>query len=228
MKKMLFATEFFLVSLIFLLPPLTFFPGKSTPAPQEIKLTFFCLSETLVCVLLLFHHKDLYLKKYKFTQKPDVFTRHSAVLLSFGILIFISIIFQIILCLLKRHFQENTGSFLDLVPPSSPLLWLSFFSALLCGAFCEEFLYRFYLPDFGSELFPVNRFPFWEVLSVLVFGFSHSYLGIAGILNAISCGTILRLLFLKTKSLAASAGVHFFYNLFTAFSAIFFSSTLHS
>lgn len=224
MKKLLFATEFFLVFLIFLLPPLRIFSEKSLSAPQEIHLTFFCLSETLTCALLFFHHKDLYKKKYLVTQKPDLFTRHSVLLLSFGGLVLVSLTFQLVQRFLNIHFQDNTNSLQKLIPPSSPLMWLSFFCALSFSAFCEEFLYRFYLPDFGSELFPVENFPLWEALPVLIFGFSHAYQGISGILNAIFCGLILRVLFLKTKSLWLSSAVHFCYNLFTAFLALAFSS----
>ena len=214
MKKMLFAIEFVFVFLIFLLPPL-----KASPQPQaeismqEIKLTLFSLTMTFTCAMLFFFHRDIYKKKYIQSSKINIFVKHSVILIGFGTLVLSSCVFQAISFFMNKGLSVQKS----LAVPNSFFLWLSLFFATVFAAFCEEFLYRFYIPDVGTELSD-GKFPLlWEIFAVLIFAFSHFYQGAVGIFNAFFCGIILRLIFLKTKSLWCSFGVHVFYNFLVIF-----------
>ena len=212
MKKMLFATEFFFVFLIFLFPPLKARPQAGISI-QEIKLTLFSLAMTLACATLFFFHLDIYKKKYIQGSKINIFVIHSVILIGFGTLVLSSSAFQAISFFMNKGLSVQKS----LAAPTSFVLWLSLFCATVFAAFCEEFLYRFYIPDVGTELSD-GKFPlFWEIFAVLIFAFSHFYQGAAGVFNAFFCGIILRLIFLKTKSLWCSFGVHVFYNFFVIF-----------
>gem|GEM_PF-1077184 len=61
---------------------------------------------------------------------------------------------------------------------------------------------------------------FCEGLALLLFGLGHIYLGILGFLNALLCGSALRLCMIKTKSLWIPFGIHAVYN-FLSFLMVF-------
>jgi len=57
-------------------------------------------------------------------------------------------------------------------------------------------------------------FLFTEAVPVLVFAFSHRYLGMPAVLNALIAGIFLRICFLKSGSIFSGFAAHFLYNIF--------------
>ena len=85
---------------------------------------------------------------------------------------------------------------------------------LAAGAFYEEVLYREFLPETAILLGAGGRLRIAaEVTVIAVFAFSHLYMGIPAVVNAALCGTVLRLCFVKTGSVAAGFLAHFTYNM---------------
>ena len=96
------------------------------------------------------------------------------------------------------------------------------------AAFFEEVIYRFYIP-FGIKnflfrkvfdenqsksytIFEKSILLFIEIVTMLIFSFSHKYLGIFSVVNAAVAHLVLRFSFIRSKSLIPSTLAHFFYN----------------
>ena len=107
--------------------------------------------------------------------------------------------------------------------PDSVLGKINFVFGVLCAAFSEEVIYRFYLPQVFKDLlakkFPKNRklLVFCEGLAVLLFSLGHLYLGFLGFLNALCAGIALRLCMVRTKSLWIPFVIHALYNFISFF-----------
>ncbi|MBQ3687774.1 MAG: CPBP family intramembrane metalloprotease [Treponema sp.] len=116
--------------------------------------------------------------------------------------------------------------------------WLSAATALAAGAFYEECLYRAFLPDVSLLLLAralqgrtatqegssAAREGFFlrheKVLTAvtegscaLLFAFSHRYLGIPAVINALLCGIVLRICYQKTGRILCGTAAHGCYNL---------------
>lgn len=214
MKKLLSTIEILFVFFIFILPPL-FAGPKTSVLPLQIKLSAYSAGMFVSCFFLFLIHFDLYSKKYLNSPKTNIFLLHSLVLIGFGTLVLVSAVFQALSVFLIR---KNGGTFSSsVVFPSSFFGWISLFLSIIFMAFNEEFLYRFFIPDYVSSFFDKKFALIFELFAVIIFAFSHRYLGICGIFNALCCGLILRLLFVKIKNIWILTGIHFFYNLFTVF-----------
>ncbi len=124
--------------------------------------------------------------------------------------------------------------------------WLSAIAALAAGAFYEECLYRAFLPDVSLLLLAralqgrtatqegssAAREGFFlrhekaltalvEGSCALLFAFSHRYLGIPAVVNALLCGIVLRRCYTKTGRILCGTAAHCCYNLtLLAFSSI--------
>ena len=218
MKKLLSTIEILSVFFIFVLPPLLASPDYSSRSVQ-ISLNLYTLGMFLSCFFLFLIHRDVYKKRFCNSPKPGIFLVHSLCLTGFGTLVLISAVFQALTAFIAH--RGGNAAVTTLVLPSSPFLWLSLVLSVFLSAFSEEFLYRFYIPDFISDFFE-GKFRFlFEILAVLIFAFSHRYQGWQGVLNALACGSILRVIFVKTQSLWISFGIHVFYNFITIlFSAV--------
>ncbi|MBP5464964.1 MAG: CPBP family intramembrane metalloprotease [Treponema sp.] len=109
--------------------------------------------------------------------------------------------------------------------------WLSAIAALAAGAFYEECLYRAFLPDIALILLAGarkgisgTREAFFlrhekaltavtEGACALLFAFSHRYLGIPAVINAMLCGAVLRRCYTKTGRILCGTAAHCCYNL---------------
>ncbi len=214
MKKLLSTIEILFVFFIFILPPLFVSPQKNIQ-PLQIKLSAYSVGMFISCVFLFLIHFEFYSKKYLNSPKTNILLLHSLILVGFGTLVLVSAVFQALSVFLIRKSGEIASS--GVLFPSSVLGWLSLLFSLGLMSFNEEFLYRFFIPDVVSSFFDKKFTLFFELFAIIVFAFSHRYLGLCGIFNALICGSILRLLFVKTKNIWISSGIHFFYNLFTVF-----------
>lgn len=114
----------------------------------------------------------------------------------------------------------HLGITADPVPPGLEVKhfynWIFLFLAISTGAFYEEVLYRLFFPSFMHGIFDKKNkilFYFVELISVLIFAFSHRYLGMISVLNAFFCGIILRLCLSRSKSLFPGFLAHFTYNI---------------
>lgn len=214
MKKILSATEFAFVTLFFTISPI-FQKSLSVKTEFEIRFSLFSALTLFCCALIFYAHRDLYKKNY--SSPVPAIKKHSYVLLSFGLLFLIAAVFELLnfFLLKKGHYVQASQFVFDFNLFST----ISLIVAVLSAAFCEEVLYRFYLPDFGKELFKKNRATdfFIEIASILIFALGHRYLGVFGFFNAVLSGCVLRVLFVKGKSLWLCFAVHSSYNLFTIF-----------
>ncbi len=102
--------------------------------------------------------------------------------------------------------------------------WFLAIAALASGAFYEECLYRAFLPEIPLHILSQTKREFprkhekeltalVEILCTILFAFSHRYMGIAAVVNALLCGIILRLCYKKSGRILCGTMVHFCYNL---------------
>ena len=99
----------------------------------------------------------------------------------------------------------------------SAFLWVLFIISLATGAVYEEVVYREFLPEL--VLFFTDAAHSWhwlrpavELGAVLVFAFSHRYLGLPAVINAALSGAVLRYCFCKTGTIYTGCTIHFLYN----------------
>lgn len=224
MRKWLIYLEFFLISAYFVIIPLI----KPVPEIQTISFNLNYMSLIMTCLFLYIYYR------YEFTlterRKLNILTfliNIGKVLFYFGIIVLINSILTVISVL----FEIETN------PIKLPEI--TFFSAVfgivkfLISAFFEEGLYRLYLPSvliIFSGNFVEKFFCKWsekkkkylisilrwliEILCVYVFALGHRYLGFLAVINAFLSGIILRLIYLKNKSIFFGAFAHFIYNIF--------------
>jgi len=94
--------------------------------------------------------------------------------------------------------------------------------SFLCAAFYEEVVYRFYLPEIFKffvfkKLNDKLKIILGELLTLLLFASAHIYLGGFAVINALIGHVILRLCFVKAKSIWPGFTAHFIYNLLVLF-----------
>lgn len=218
MKKALYATEFLITFAFFVLPSIL--ATQRSFAPIEIKFTVHSLFSLLYFSVLLYANRNLFVNNYSTKDKINPLLMHAYIITAFGLLVAISVFFQVISFIIKKN--GDTLGQIELISPQGILSWLSFATAVVSGAFCEETCYRFALVDFGKEVFNGGKKGIiWEVFSCVVFALGHSYQGILGIFNAFCSGIVLRMLFIKTRSIFTSIAVHAIYNFLTALLYIF-------
>lgn len=162
----------------------------------------------------------------KSSKKYEIILKIGTGTLCFGLITIVAAVF------------ETTGFFIDgnlnqdeIIFPLNEVYFANFIFGTFCAAFEEEIFYRFYLPEALKRNFKILSFEkldseksktlgiFFEIISVLVFAFSHRYLGFLAVLNAFFSGAILRFCMIKSKSVFVPATVHFSYN-FCVFAAI--------
>ena len=131
-------------------------------------------------------------------------------LLTFGCLALCAALFELAALALKRSDMEN------IILPSNFLEFLCCAFILFSSAFYEECLYRLYLPKALGTIARSKNHPalLWlaEAAAVLFFAFSHRYQGMLALFNALICGIILRISFVKSKSLWPPFVAHLAYN----------------
>lgn len=212
--------EFLIIFFIFVLPPLIF-ASKSDPHAIT-RLTFFSLVELAFCLLIIFQYrfleKDLP-EEEKSKRKRAKFIKNLywwAIALG---------------CLKLVYASLETCIYVFKIPSPAhtPLKisgakWIFTITNICISALYEETLYRRFIPDCLVKFSQEKKIPtiIAEILSILIFAFSHRYLGHPAVINAAVCGTILRICCIKTNSIKAGTIAHAIYN----FTLVLFSVTI--
>lgn len=228
MKIHSFVTEilfFSIISLFFVIPPLF----VNAPSVQHIDFTLFSvqnLSHFVIAVFIFVFYKK------SVENDAQISTKILKYLIYFFV-IFILLFGSSFICNFSaQKFLNSENSFVNSqVFVENPQ---GFFDFLICifnllfAAFFEEVIYRFYIP-FGIKnflfrkvfdenqsksytIFEKSILLFIEIVAMLIFSFSHRYLGIFSVVNAAVAHLVLRFSFIRSKSLIPSTLAHFFYN----------------
>lgn len=214
MKKQYLVAEFAAVFLFLLLPPLFVNSGNSSANSFSFSPVIF--AEGVIAFLLdfQFHYFDKNKNQDKQRDKKLIsFAKYSSIFfITFGSLALVFAVFQLLSFLFPKI---TVGSLSSVTLPCGFYEWCVCVFMLLTGAYYEEALYRLFLPEclyliFGKSK---NKVILFEAVVILLFAFSHRYLGFIAVINAAICGTILRLCFVKTKSVYTGALAHFLYNI---------------
>lgn len=216
---MIFLLQFSLILLIFVCPPL-FVNYSDNLAVDFSKFSFFALISLILALFLYFQDR-----RERFSQgnpvqdnkktiwKAAAFT--SQYFLTFGFLVVGAVLFELLGLAIKAKSLENV------ILPSTFLQGLYCAFTLAAAAFYEECLYRLYLPKALKKILVLTRAgkKFEAVLNflaegaaVLLFAFAHRYQGLLALLNALLAGVILRLAFVKSKSLWPAYLAHLSFN----------------
>lgn len=219
MTKMIFALQFSLILLIFVCPPL-FVAFSENLAVDFSKFNYFSLLGFLLALFLYFQDKrERFLEgipvqdNKKGLWKAADFTSHY--FLTFGSLAICAALFELIGLAVK------TPAFENVILPKNFLQGLVCAFSLAAAAFYEECLYRLYLPKAMKKI--LDRIKagkktraaliyFAEGADVLLFAFAHRYQGSLALLNAMLAGAVLRLSFVKSKSLWPPFFAHLTFN----------------
>lgn len=134
-------------------------------------------------------------------------------ILTLGILFTVSLILKAVSVYFSRSFFNGTQVSL----PENFTGWLFCILNFIFAAFYEEVIYRFFFPEsllyFCSKISSKKIFRIiCEIISLLVFAFSHLYLGWLSVINAAIGYVVLRVCFKKTKNIFAGFSAHFVYN----------------
>ena len=228
MKIHSFVTEilfFSIISLFFVIPPLF----VNAPSVQHIDFTLFSVqnfSHFVIAVFIFVFYKKLVENDEQISTKILKYLIYFVVIfiLLFGISFICNFSAQKLLnsensFVNSQVFVENPQGFFDFL--------ICIFN-LLFAAFFEEVIYRFYIP-FGIKnflfrkvfdenqsksytIFEKSILLFIEIVTMLIFSYSHKYLGIFSVVNAAVAHLVLRFSFIRSKSLIPSTLAHFFYN----------------
>ena len=119
-----------------------------------------------------------------------------------------------------RFLSEITGAFdgeCIVTKPEGFLQWTFCLLNILCAAFFEEVIYRFYFIDqffnliTRKKVWPASRI-ICQVLGLLCFAFAHLYLGWLSVLNAAFAHLLLRFCYKRFGKLWPCLLSHFIYN----------------
>ncbi len=209
--------QFFLILSFFVLPPIFAFQDKNA-ALDFSKFNFYILPCFLLGLFLFLQNKNK--EKSPLKRHPvwsaAFFSSHFFIAL--GCLALSSAFFEGIRALLKIKCDDNV------ILPSNGLE--AFFCALTlaASAFYEESLYRLYLPNVLKSLFlgaaEEEKRPklfmalkaLMEFMAAALFALAHRPQGIFAVLNAFAAGCVLRVRFVKSKSLWPPFAAHLCYN----------------
>ncbi|MFA6855582.1 MAG: type II CAAX endopeptidase family protein [Treponema sp.] len=211
-------TDILFFSLIFclvILPPL-FVNNAAT----EIFTTWSFPSQQIIyayiagMILWAFYMKNDQQKRKKTVKNITFFINSGYTLVTFGLLCTIAAVTEL--------FSHLTGLQPSVIPVR-PVSMLQYFFCILdfaAASFFEEVLYRLYLPDmlfrFISHI-PLLTFRSSKIISesavVIIFAFSHRYLGAASVVNAAIACIILRICCKKSGSVWTNTAAHFAYNI---------------
>lgn len=216
MKKRYILIEFLLVFLFLVLPPL--FVKASSGISKTLTFTPAAAVQLLVAVFLQMHFV-YFLRPANNASSVNsakkagrIFTVSFWWSITLGSLMLIFALMQTLSFFIEQNAHHTMQSV------TSVFAWISVTVSVAIAAFYEEALYRQFLPEVSAILLvgKINKkifFHFIEVLVILIFAFSHRYLGFIPVLNAFACGAVLRLCYRKTGSIWTGALAHFTYNM---------------
>ncbi len=193
------------ILLLFILPPF-FTPllNNQTSIFIEWSFPFQQIIYGFIAAVIFFSLKTPY-EKIKFLRFPVIFT--------VGLLLCSSLVIKAISVLIEKDSAEAL-----VTVPHTFFQWVACVLTFLPAAFYEEVIYRFYLPD-ALILLVLRKTEkkvfiiLCEILSCLIFAFSHYYMGYFSVLNAVFGHLILRLCFKKNGTIWPGVAAHFIYNM---------------
>jgi membrane protease YdiL (CAAX protease family) len=213
MKKQYLWGEFAVVFLFLVLPPLF---TKSSGSPVNYTFSLLLPAQAAIAFLLDFQ-EHLSSKETGRNQTMERFSKKIQVLtwgaITFGGLMIVFALFQGLAFFFPKIASDSL--LVDTVSPKKISEWIYCIIALAVGAYYEEVIYRQFLPKNGLMLWGTSKWKrsLIECISLLLFAFAHRYLGWAAVCNALCCGALLRLCYIKTNSVYTGSIVHFLYNI---------------
>ena len=233
-----------LIYIFFIIPPLTVPYDEGRVLFSRLSFPFQALISFLVFIVLYIFRKHIFKESYENTsKKKQPFAGVFCFLISFGSLLFISAILQLI------SGKVSSGGSLEVLSPEG-IEWVYLCLSFVFQGFNEEVLYRFYLPESGnyfirlidkkrkktveaesqtetaqgteqSASLSVDKknvpviFLISETVYALIFAFSHRYLGFFAVLNAFFAHCVLRWSFCKCRNIYVTSLAHIIYNFFS-------------
>jgi len=216
MKKQYLWAELAIVFLFLITPPLLTVMTGAAGKQMAYTLSPTLFIEAAIAVALAFQQKLLPDEMHVHSPKKGfarIISWTSWSSITFGGLLLVFTLLQLAAYLLP---QIGSNSLLtEIKLPASAREWIVCVLTLVVGAFYEEIMYRRYLCDTLIFLCAKKRWVrlFIESFVILIFAFSHFYLGWPAVVNALLCGILLRLCVIKTDSIIPGATAHFLYNL---------------
>lgn len=214
MKLHSFIYEIIIFSLIFffcLIPPLFFIvPNENFIFSQWI----FPYKPFLLFIFSVIFYYFLLKNKFSF-HYYSIFS----FIFCFSLLFLLSLIIKIISFFMESDFSQNT---IQVILPENFFQWIFCILNFLFSSFYEEIIYRAYFPDELSIILgKIDVSPKFskiilfsgEIITMLLFAFSHYYLGILSVINAAIAHIILRIFYKQKKDVLPCFLAHFFYNI---------------
>lgn len=213
MKKQYLWLEFSVVFIFLILPPLFVNSGVSAVISYNFSPLLF--AQIAIAVLLDIQHHKEFLSTTSNTGRKKYFVYLSYGATTLGLLMVVFAILQGCAIIFPKIAADALLS--DTNIPSGIKQWIICIVTLAISAYYEESLYRQFLPNYVSFLVLSDKSKKWlkwalECVCILIFAFSHRYLGWIAVVNAAVCGSILRFCCVKTGSIYTSAIAHFTYN----------------
>lgn len=219
MKKKYLFIEFILFFFILIIPPL--FVTSATPFGTESS-SFSWLplfEQLLISILLTVQYVKLIVNKSTCCKRHPFFTLSKGTL-TFGMIAIVYAAMETLSVFMPPVLKGILSKSVE--KPVSSFGWIHFAIGIFVSAFYEESLYRQFMPEVTillAQEIPckTETYKKWieqsiETAWVLIFAFSHRYIGITAVLNALFCGIILRRCFKATGSVLAGTLAHFAYN----------------
>lgn len=236
MKQKYLVPEYLTVLIFIVMPPL--FAGRVPPEDVSIAgsgmLSPVTIIQFIIALLLDIQLKKLFktgennIKNFKLLQYFRIFSLTFLLLFSIQLALnFLGNSAEYIFTKANLNFplgsMENNNF---IYKPSNFLAWILVTVNFLLSAYCEECIYRQFLPE--TTLLFIGKYAeekeldckkrkylmsAAEFLCTLIFALSHLYLGMIPTLNAFLCGYVLRICYRKTGSVYTGFLAHFFYNL---------------
>lgn len=224
MKKFLLYLGFLLVCALLVIPPFISKPIENNVLNFSLNISSIII---LIISLILFYF-------YEFTENQLIKITFFQLLLNIGkVFLYFGILIAVQTSLSLLGYLFNCESNAKIQFEKNVFNFVSAFLMLGISAFYEEVLYRLYLPstlkiffdDLLNKVFTkkddkkkekckkiVNLII--ELSVIIIFGFSHLYLGVIPVLNGIICGFVLRYCCIKNKTVITGTTSHWLYNCF--------------
>jgi membrane protease YdiL (CAAX protease family) len=224
MKKLYRCFEIAIIFLLLVLP--TFFVDYQPSTSFTPRFSLLNFVQLIIILLLCYQYLttaygDTYIPLKQKKEKRNISIKKCFLyaFIAFILLCAINLFLNLIAYIYPNFCEEQiTKTDFKFSAVSFFLLALQF----IISAFYEESVYRLFLPESLIKLFP-RFYTFIEFFVVLAFSLGHRYLGILAVINAFLSGIVLRLLFIKTKTIIPGAAVHIIYNSLS-FMLLFFTS----
>ena len=214
MKKRFFATEFAVVLLFFVVPPILSSVRPDGDMQLHVSPAVFVYAS---CALVLL---------WQMKRQPEEGTLHDessdsrlvffvcqgAALVTFGALMVVAGLISLSGTYLL-HLEERV----HVLPPETWYGWMYAAAGTVCASFYEEVIYRVYLPHALFTLLGARFELLCEAAAVALFALAHRYLGFPAVVNSLFAGMILRRCYVKTGKVWTNVSAHAAYNIVMLF-----------